>query len=213
MVIEIIQQGMISKNKKNILILGSGGHAISCFEILTYLNSYKVIGYVDVKNNINFKLKYLGNDKNLKKIKKKFSYAIIAIGQIKNNKIREKKFNLLKKLDFKLPNIISPLTIVSKNISIGESNSFFHHVIINSECLIGNNNIINSKALIEHETIIGNNNHISTGAIINGNCKIGNNNFIGSGAIINNNIKIGNNCIIGSSTNIKKDIKNNEIIK
>ena len=213
MVIEIIQQGMTSRNKKNIIIIGSGGHATSCLEILKLLNIYKVIGYVDISINKIIQLKYLGNDKDLNKIRKNISYAMIGIGQIKNYKIREKKYNLLKKLEFKTPNIISPHSFVSKNISIGESNSIFNHVLVNSKCIIGNNNILNSKSLIEHETLIGNNNHISTGAIINGNCKIGNNNFIGSGAIINNNIKIGNNCIIGSSINLKKDLKNNEVIK
>ena len=211
--IEIIQQGMISKYKKDIIILGSGGHAVSILEILYYLKEYKLTGYVDKQLNKKSKLKFLGNDNDLKLIRTKTTYAIIGIGQIKNSRIRENKFTMLKTLKFKIPNIISPFAILSNNISIGEGNSVFHQALINSECVIGNNNIINSKALIEHETTIGNNNHISTGVIINGNCEIGNNNFIGSGVIINNNIKIGNNCIIGSSKNLKKDIKNNQIIK
>ena len=191
---------------KKIILLGGGGHAVSCIDLLSNSKEFKIAGYVALSENKNLNLKYLGKDSDLINIKNKYSFALIAIGQIKNSILRESKYKLLKKYNFILPNIFSNISYISKNIKIGECNTIFHHAIINSNCLIGNNNIINSKTLIEHNVRLGNNNHLSTSAIINGNCKIGNNNFIGSGAIINNDIKIGNNCIIASGSLVKKDI-------
>ena len=114
----------------------------------------------------------------------------MALGQIKNYKLRLKIFNKLKKLKFKIPIIESPNSYVSKNSKIGEGTMVFNGVIVNSNVKIGKNCIINSRALIEHDVKIGNNCHISTGSILNGNVEIGDNCFIGSGSILRNGIKI-----------------------
>lgn len=198
---------------KKIILIGSGGHASSCIDLINQSEKYKIHGYVDNKKNKSLQFTFLGNDNQLEIIKKKCSNAIIAIGQIKDSKLREKKYKLLKKLNFNLPNIISKNSYIAKNLEIGEGNSFFTNSIINYNSNIGNNNIFNSRSLIEHDVKIGNNNHISTGVIINGNCSIGNNNFIGSGVIINNNVKIGNFCIISSGSIIKNNISDFKIVK
>ncbi len=198
---------------KNIILIGGGGHALSCIDVLSELNKFRLVGYLDNFKKPSINLKYLGSDKELNKLRKDYKYAIIGVGQIKDYKIRLSIYRKLKKLEFIIPNIISKKTYISKNHKIDEGNTFFRGVIINSHCSIGSNNIFNNNSLIEHNVIIGSNNHISTGSIINGNAKIGNNNFIGSGVIINNNIKIGNNCIISSGSVIKKNISNNKFVK
>ena len=197
---------------KNIILLGGGGHATSCIDLLSNSKKFKIAGYVALAENKELNLKYLGKDSDLINIKKKFFYAVICIGQIKSSLLRVRKYKLLKKYDFILPNIFSNYSYISKNLKIGESNTVFHHTIINLNCVIGNNNIINSKVLIEHDVQLGSNNHISTGVIVNGKSIIGDNNFIGSGVIINNNVKIGNNCIIASGSLIKKNVKDFEKI-
>ena len=165
------------------------------------------------KLKFNFDYPLIGDDKDLAKFIKKYKYAFISIGQIKNPKPRIYSYNLLKKLKYVLPFFISKNAYFSKKNEIGEGSIIMHGCVINKYVKIGNNCIINSKALIEHNSQIANHNHISTGVIINGNVNIGNNNFIGSGTIINNNISIGNNCIIASGSVIKKSVKNNSIIK
>ena len=49
--------------QKKIIIVGSGGHAISCVEIIKNTNKFEIIGYVDKYENKNFfDLEYLGTD-------------------------------------------------------------------------------------------------------------------------------------------------------
>lgn len=195
-----------------LIFIGSGGHANSCLEVVNSTKKFNVIGSVSKKNNNEF-LKDLGSDKDLGKIRKKYKYAHIAIGFIKDYKIRKKIYTNTKKLKFILPIIVSSSSIVSKFSSIGEGTILMHQTILNFGAKVGKNTIINSKVLIEHDSVIGSNCHISTAAVINGNCEIGDNTFIGSGVIVNNGIKIGKNCVIGSGLVIKKDIKDNEIKK
>lgn len=195
------------KNNK-IIIIGSGGHAASCINIIEKIKKYKIHGIVDNKNEIkNLNYNLIGSDKDLSKIKNKIKFAFIGIGQIKSSKKRKKVFENLKNKNFILPKIISENSLVSKYSQIGEGTIIMNFAHININVKIGKNCIINTGSNLEHDVEVGDFVHISTGAIINGNTKIGSNTFIGSGSIINNNLKIGNNCIIASGKVVKKDLK------
>ena len=199
---------------KKIIIIGAGGHAKSCLDVIESKNNlYKVVGFVDNKKNVKKILNYqiLGNDKSLKKIFKNYKYALIGFGQIKSSKLREKCFKNLKKIGFNLPSILSKYCYFSKNSTIGEGSIVMHGVVVNAFSTIGVNCILNTNTTIEHDVVVGNNCHIAGGAVVNGGVKIGDGTFIGSGAVIKQGIKIGNNCIVSANNFITKDLKNDEI--
>ena len=201
--------------KKKIVLIGAGGHAKSCIDLIETSTNFRINHVVGIKKELNKNiLKYKINllEKDLKKFHTN-KIAVIGIGQIKSPNKRKHFFNLLKSNGFVLPIIKSKNSYVSKYSKINEGTTVFHGAIINSNTIIGKNCIINTKSLIEHDVIINNHVHISTGAIINGSCEIGEGSFIGSGAIIYQNVKIGKNCIIGAGAIIKKKIQNNLIIK
>ena len=155
----------------------------------------------------------IGTDDDLKVLRQQYKNALITVGQIKSPKIRIKLFQLLKKLDFTLPVILSPKSYVSKHAQIGEGSIIMHGVIINANAKIGNNCIINNRALIEHDAVIGDHCHIATGAIINGEVSVENETFIGSGAVTKQAISIGKNCVIGAGVVLKNDIESNKVVK
>lgn len=204
--------------KKKILLLGSGGHARSCIEVIenNIHDIFLISGLVDkIKSNmiVNGKYKIIGNDSDLNFLKKKIDYAFVAFGDIKKFKLREKMFSNLLLLGYKLPTIISKNAIVSKNTVIGKGTVVMHGVIINSNVEIGDNCIINTHSTIEHDVKIGNNSHIAPGAILNGGVKIEDNCFIGSGSVIKENIKILKNSIIGANIFLRRNTRTSEIIK
>ena len=199
---------------KKIIIIGCGGHANSCIEIIENSKEFKIYGLVCDKKKGKFdKYKILGSDKSLGIIKKNCSNAFIGIGQIKSYRIREKLFKILKKKGFKLPKILAKNSYISKSSKIGEGTIVMHNAFINRNVSIGDNTIINTGAIIEHDVCIGSNCHISTGAIINGGVKIDNGTFVGSGSVINQGINIGKNCIISSSSKIKIDLNSGSVVK
>ncbi len=193
--------------KKKIILIGAGGHAKSCLEIIIE-NNYSITGFIDknkkIENFENFKL--LGNDEILLENKYNNHLYFITIGQIKDYKKRLSIFNKLKKLKLKTCIIKSKSAIISKKTSIGLGTIIMRQAILNYNSSIGENCIINNKTLIEHDASIGNNCHISTGSIINGGVKIGNNVFVGSGAVIKEGVKIIDNSIISANSFIKNDI-------
>lgn len=200
---------------EEIILIGAGGHCRSCIDVLELEQKFKILGLIDKSHNKSFLSQgydVLGDDSLLHEIRKSCDNALICIGQIKNPLPRSKMYKTLKKLDFKLPVICSPLSYVSSNSNIGEGTIVMHGSLINSGALVGRNCILNSKSLLEHDVSIGDNCHISTSAVINGDVHVGESVFIGSNATIANGVKIGNNCIIGAGLFVTKEVADNTIL-
>ena len=198
---------------KNLVLIGGGGHCLSCIDVIENLNKFQIIGVVDKKVNKLIDYPFFLDDKKIDKIRQKTNYSLVTVGQIKDPNKRIKIYLELKKLKFKLPIIISKNSYLSKKVKIEEGTIILNSVSINAYSKIGYNSIINTGAIIEHESIIGNNCHISTGVILNGNVIVGDNSFIGSNTVIKEGVKIGKNCIIGAGLFIKRNVKNFGIVK
>tara|TARA_B100000519_G_scaffold196672_1_gene203341 strand:+ start:1276 stop:1887 length:612 start_codon:yes stop_codon:yes gene_type:complete len=199
-----------------ILLIGAGGHARSCIDVIEELNQFEIAGLVEKDEsmtNVNLGYPVIGTDDSLDKLRKNYDYALVTIGQIKSPEIRIKLYQLLKDLDFTLPAIISPKAYVSKHAQIGKGSIVMHGSIVNANAKIGKNCIINNHSLIEHDAIIGDHCHIATGAIINGEVSVGHETFIGSGVVTKQCISIGNNCIVAAGIILKNDVKHNLTIK
>ena len=151
----------MKNNMKKICILGSGGHATSCIDLIESMKRYQVIGIVS-KNQSSVgkkfleKYKIIGTDNDFKKILKICKNIVIGISFYKDLKLREEIFKNLKNAGFNLPIIYSSKSYISKGAQIDEGSQIFHGVTINRNVKIGKNCIINSNSLIEHDVIIKN---------------------------------------------------------
>ena len=200
--------------KNNIILLGAGGHAISCIDIIENNNSFNIIGLIGLKQEVDKKvLNYtvIGSDENLEALQLKSKYAFVCLGQIKSSKLRQMLFNKILKLGYIIPKIVSSEAILSKHSIISTGSIIMKNAIVNAGAEIGKNCIINNGAIIEHDVKIGDHCHISTGVIVNGDVKIGDGTFIGSQSTIREGISIGNNSIIGMGSKVLKNINNNQV--
>jgi sugar O-acyltransferase (sialic acid O-acetyltransferase NeuD family) len=193
--------------KKNIIIVGGGGHSKACLDVIASDPEWSVKGYLDLKQTFDnsFGIEYLGTDAMASKFVHEAQF-LITIGSLANPNIRIKLFQSLKNISAEFAIVKAASAIVSKKSIIGCGSIVMHGAILQAGTSIGENCIINDRALIEHDTIIGNHCHVSTGAIINGDVSIGNGVFIGSGSVIRNGITIGDNCIIGMGAVVTKSI-------
>lgn len=194
---------------KDILLIGAGGHCKSCIDVIESDGEFEIAGIIDLpssKSDNVLKYPVIGTDDDLSKLREQFENAVITVGQIKSPSKRIEIYNILKKLKYTLPIIVSPTAYVSKHSNIGEGTIVMHGAIVNVNTTIGVNCIINSKALVEHDGYVGSHTHISTGAILNGEVKIGNQCFIGSNSTIINNIKIADEVVLGANSTVAKNI-------
>ena len=172
---------------KNLILIGAGGHAKSCIDVIESEGKYNIIGLIDLKEKIGEKLfnyQIMDCDENISKYISDENHFLITLGQIKTAQKRKELYQQIKNSGGKFATIISPKAYVSKHAKIDEGTIIMHNSFVNAGVEIGKNCIINTKALLEHDVKIGNHCHISTGAILNGDVTIEDETFIGSNTTI-----------------------------
>lgn len=177
--------------KKNILLIGGGGHTQSCIEAILSTTDSDVAGIVDPAYQTDapqdvFGFPILGRDEDLPTLRQRFDYALVTVGQIKTVAPRIRLYEQLKQLEFTLPAIIASSAIVSRFAKIGEGSVIMHQSVVDAGVTVGDNCIINLGALVGHGSIIGDHTHVSLHAVVCGEVKIGRCCFIGANATVVN---------------------------
>jgi len=196
--------------KEKIILIGGGGHCRSCIDVIEQEGRFEIAGIVERPSHpeTGYVLGYpiLGTDDDLSDLKEKYDYALVTVGQIKTEKPRMRLYELLKKLKFSLPIIVSSMAYVSRHASIGEGTIVMHQALVNAGAKIGTNCIINTKALVEHDAVVEDHCHIATGAILNGGAIIGSGSFFGSAAVSKENVSIPPNSCIKANVTVGKSL-------
>lgn len=184
--------------REELILIGGGGHCASCIDVIEQEDKFKIAGIVDKDAVCGALYGYpiLGGDDDLQELRTKFSYAFIAVGQIKSPEPRIRLFEHVRSLGFILPTIVSPRAYISRHASIGEGTIIMHDALVNSCANIGCNCIVNSKALIEHDGIVEDHCHISTAVIINGGAKVRRGTFVGSNTTMKESVETKENDFI-----------------
>lgn len=183
-----------------LLLVGAGGHARACIDVIEESRRYAIAGVVGRPEEVGQSVlgyPVLGSDAELSALKATCPNALITVGQIKSPDLRIRLYELLTGLGFHLPSIVSPHAHVSRHATLGAGSIVMHGAIVNAGTTVGQNCIINSQALIEHDASIGDHCHISTGVRVNGGTQIGAGSFIGSGSILREGIHLGERCLVG----------------
>lgn len=196
-------------SKQPIILVGGGGHCISCIDVIEENGLYEIIGILDHQEKVGTIImgyQVIGTDDEIPSLISQCSNFHITVGQIKSTNIRQKIYKRIKDVGGSLPVIVSPYARVSRHSTIEEGTIIMHQALVNASAAIGKCCIVNSKALIEHEAIIGDFCHVSTASCVNGQVRIGNNSFIGSNTVVGNNIQVTENTIIAAGSQVLKDI-------
>jgi sugar O-acyltransferase (sialic acid O-acetyltransferase NeuD family) len=193
-------------NKPSLILMGAGGHAHACIDVIEQHGGYQIAGLVGMPKELHQQhlgYRVIATDSDLAELVKEYKYALITIGQIQSPTNRIRLYRQAVEFGFQLPTIIAPSAHVSRHAAIGAGTIVMHGAIINAGARVGDNCIINTRALIEHDALVEDHCHISTGAILNGNACIGAGSFIGSGSIVKEGIQLGNCCLVGMGLSVR----------
>jgi len=193
-------------SKPKIILIGAGGHAHACIDVIEQHGGYQIVGLVGKPEEMHgHHLGYavIGTDDDLPALAKTIQYALISLGQIKTPARRMRLYQQVVALGFELPTIIAPNAYVSRHACLGAGTIVMHGAIVNAGVTVGNNCIINTRSLLEHDSTVADHCHISTCAIINGNAVIGSGCFIGSGAIVKEGASLGLGCLVGMGVTVR----------
>ena len=196
------------QQKKSILLLGAGGHARSCIDVIEEQGLYQIVGLIGVESERGasvFGYPVLGTDAELPELLKRYDAGLVTIGQIKDFEPRIQLFEQLFESGRAQPPIISPHAHVSRHAVVGDGTIVLHGAIVNAGASVGRNCIINSLAIVEHDAAVGDHCHISTGARLNSSVVIGEGSFVGSGVTIKQGVRIGRHCVVGMGLSVRRD--------
>ncbi len=199
-------------SKPEIILVGAGGHAHACIDVIEQQDQYRIAGLVGKQDELGEKrLGYsvIATDDALAELVNVYQYAFISVGQILSSANRTYLYRQAVKLGFEMPTIISPIAHVSPHAVVGAGTIVMHGAIVNAGARIGENCIINTRALVEHDAIVEDYCHVSTGVILNGNVKIGQGCFIGSGSIVKEGALLGKDCIVGMRQSVRGSLADN----
>ncbi|MBT5471063.1 MAG: acetyltransferase [Nitrospina sp.] len=202
--------------QESILLVGAGGHARACIDVIEQEGSFVVQGLVGLPDEVGTRiLNYpvMGTDADLSTLIGDFSNALISIGQIKTPELRIRLFNELQKSSYILPVIVSPTAYVSPHAKLDAGTIVMHGAVVNAGAVIGRNCIINSLSLVEHDVVVADHCHISTGATVNSGVRIGTGSFIGSNSSIKQGVNIGEGCIIGMGQQVLFDCEGGALMR
>ena len=188
-----------------LLLIGCGGHARSLIDVVESSGCWNVLGLVGLSEQVGEEVlgyPVLGCDQDLPSLRQQCTSALLAIGQIGLSPHRKRLAQVLRRLEFSLPVVISGSAHVSRHAQLGFGTSVGHGVVVNSGVNVGDFCILNSNALIEHDAVIGDHCHISTGALVNGGTKIGNSSFIGSGAVLRDGLNLPPETVISAGKRV-----------
>jgi len=190
----------------NLILIGAGGHAHACIDVIEQQDQYRIAGLVGMPEELHstyLGYSVIGTDSDLPQLAKEWQFALITLGQIRSPDNRIRLYRLASKMGFQLPIIISPNAHVSSHSRIGGGTIVMNGAIVNAGVKVGVNCIINSRSLLEHDATIEDHCHLSTGSIINGNVKIGEGSFVGSGSVIKEGVSIGRGCLVGMGLSVR----------
>lgn len=196
-----------------LVLVGAGGHARACIDVIELQGSYAVLGLVGLATEIGSAVlgyRVLGTDNMLGVLRESSANALVAIGQIETPKLRMDAFERLLNGGFQLPTVVSPNAYVSRHAQIGAGSIIMHGAIVNAGAIIGRNCIINSRALVEHDAVVGDHCHVSTAAVVNGGARVGTGSFLGSHSIVRECVRIGDYCVVGMGQSVRADCPHHE---
>ena len=192
-------------SQEPILLVGAGGHARACIDVIEQEGCFVVKGLVGLPREVGSRIlgyPVLGVDEDLPALLGDCANALIAVGQIKTTEQRISFFDLLQKNNCVLPVIVSPRAYISPHASLGAGTIVMHGAVVNAGAVVGKNCIINSQSLVEHDVIVKDHCHIATAATINSGVQVGTGTFIGSNSSVKQGVNIGDRCVIGMGKHV-----------
>lgn len=203
-------EGVAVISMKDVIVIGSGGHAKVAVDILEMQGKYLVAGLLDDfrrKGECRFGHEVVGNIGRAEDICKRLGIRRVFIGIGDNwerytvyKDVRSKCMELL------FVKAIHPSSIIARDAEIGEGTVVVAGAIINRSCKIGSFCIVNTGATIDHDCYLGDFSSVAPRVCLGGNVSLGEYSAVSIGATVTNRVHIGHNTIVGAGATVLKNV-------
>lgn len=210
---------VLSAEKPNLVILGGGGHAKMCIDLLKAEGLWNIVGILDSIKGIGddvLGVPIIGRDtdENMKwLLNEGVDCAVNGIGLIENHKARAGLNARLRFAGFRLPTIVHPRSVVESSARIDAGVQIMAGAIVGSDVTVGDGCILNSGSVVSHDCRIGKDVHIAPGAILAGRVSVGDRTLVGMGTTVYFHVRIGKDVLITNGANVMADVNDGETVR
>jgi len=189
--------------KKGIVVIGAGGHAKVCIELLRAMGEEVAVCIGEGAEKC-AGVPVMRGDENLRRLRAEgHSRAFVAIG---SNPLRERLGAAAVELGYELVNAVSPRSIVSPSARLGRGVAIMAGAVINAEAVIEDLAIINTGATVDHDCRIGRAAHIAPQCGLAGNVTVGERTLVGIGSVAIPGMSIGSDVTLGAGSAVAEPI-------
>lgn len=201
---------------KNLIIIGSSGHAKVVIDIAEKQGQYRIVGLIDRFRSVGettMEYPVLGGEADLPNLLNSHSPCdvVVAIG---DNHIRASVVEHVKSL---VPHVcfatlIHPSASVGRDVTIQQGTVVMAQVAINSGTHVGCHVIVNTSSAVDHDCNLEDFSSIAPGAILGGTVHVGQGAAISLGAHIRHRINVGNHALVGAGSTVLGDVDDYAVV-
>lgn len=195
-----------------VLVIGAGGHAKVCIEVLRSEGRFHVIGCVDpyARGKALLGVPVFPDDETIARFfAEGVRHAFIALG---GNSLRARLGSEILDIGYQLVNAISPRATISPTAHLGHGILVMPGAAINAEAVIDDLAIVNTNAVVEHDCRLGAACHVAPGSVLAGGVAIGARAFVGASATLIPGISVGADSIVGAGAAVVRDVPPGETV-
>jgi sugar O-acyltransferase (sialic acid O-acetyltransferase NeuD family) len=188
--------------RKNLLIVGAGGHGRSVAESAMTGGEFEVVGFLDddaASPKEVLGIAVLGNTRDPGSFRACADSAIVAIG---DNSLRQALMEKLEQAGFELVTLIHPRASVSPRASLGVGCSIMAGAIVGTEARLGRGVVVNSGAVVDHHAEVGDYGHIGVNACMAGGATLGRSAWIQAGCALGYGVKVAPGSVLPPGTSV-----------
>jgi sugar O-acyltransferase (sialic acid O-acetyltransferase NeuD family) len=195
---------------RNIIIIGSSGHAKVIIDIIEKENKYQIIGLLDKFKKVGEEVlgyKLIGEEKDIPGLIENYGLVggLIAVGDNWTRKNIYEKIKLIAP-NFQFIKAIHPNAQIARNVQIDNGTVVMGGAVINTNAIIKNHCILNTNSSLDHDCFMDDFSSLAPNATIGGNVTIGRFSAVSLGANVIHGITIKEHTVIGAGSVVLKDI-------
>jgi sugar O-acyltransferase (sialic acid O-acetyltransferase NeuD family) len=214
-----VSLGPDGSNAPPIVLLGGGGHAKMCIDILRQTGGFQIVGILDRRLPVGSQVlgvPVIGDDSDealAARFEAGVRHAVNGVGASLRHELRAKVYERLVRVGFALPNLVHPAAAVEPSAEMGQGNQVMGNATIGSAVVLGDNCIVNAGSVVSHDSVIRDHVHIAPGATLAGGVTVGENTLIGMGVTVFLGVSIGSDVRITNGKHVFKDVAPGTVVK
>ena len=146
----------------------------------------------------------VGHTVDLQKLFDEYKNLVIVIG---NNTVRERIYDIAKKIGYIFPNLISPSAYISPYAKLGWGCVILNNAVVQNGSTVGNGVLLNPGVEVHHDSSVGDYDLIYTNSVIRTYAKVGKSVRIGSNVTVCNNAVVPDGADIPDCTAVHPEVK------